>query len=108
STGAAWARMPVASEADVDRAVEAAHRALRSDPWRRMTATERGKLLVKLGDLVAANAASLAQLETRDTGKIIRETRAQIAYVGDYYRYYGGLADKHEGAHVPIDKPDLD
>ncbi|TIU38859.1 MAG: aldehyde dehydrogenase family protein, partial [Mesorhizobium sp.] len=49
STGAAWARMPVASEADVDRAVEAAHRALRSDPWRRMTATERGKLLVKLG-----------------------------------------------------------
>ncbi|WP_027161994.1 aldehyde dehydrogenase [Mesorhizobium sp. WSM1293] len=108
STGAAWARMPAASEADVDRAVEAAHRALRSGPWRRMTATARGKLLVKLGDLVAANAGRLAELETRDTGKIIRETRSQIAYVGDYYRYYGGLADKHEGAHVPIDKPDLD
>jgi aldehyde dehydrogenase (NAD+)/betaine-aldehyde dehydrogenase len=108
STGAAWAKMPAASEADVDRAVEAAHRALHSDPWRRMTATARGKLLVKLGDLVAANAGRLAELETRDTGKIIRETRAQIAYVGDYYRYYGGLADKHEGAYVPIDKPDLD
>ncbi|TGP23470.1 MULTISPECIES: aldehyde dehydrogenase [unclassified Mesorhizobium] len=108
STGAPWAKMPAASEADVDRAVEAAHRALRSGPWRTMTATARGKLLVKLGDLVAANAARLAELETRDTGKIIRETRAQIAYVGDYYRYYGGLADKHEGAHVPIDKADLD
>ncbi|MEI9408159.1 aldehyde dehydrogenase [Mesorhizobium salmacidum] len=108
STGAPWARMPAASEADVDRAVEAAHRALRSGPWTAMTATARGKLLVKLGDLVAANARRLAELETRDTGKIIRETRAQIAYVGDYYRYYGGLADKHEGAHVPIDKADLD
>ncbi|TIO47680.1 MAG: aldehyde dehydrogenase family protein, partial [Mesorhizobium sp.] len=73
-----------------------------------MTATARGKLLVRLGDLVAANAGRLAELETRDTGKIIRETRAQIAYVGDYCRYYGGLADKHEGAHVPIDKADLD
>lgn len=108
STCAPWAKMPAASEADVDRAVEAAHRALRSRPWASMTATARGKLLVRLGDLVAANAGRLAELETRDTGKIIRETRAQIAYVGDYYRYYGGLADKHEGAHVPIDKADLD
>ncbi|RWB52531.1 aldehyde dehydrogenase [Mesorhizobium sp.] len=108
STGAPWAKMPAATEVDVDHAVEAAHRALRSGPWASMTATARGKLLVKLGDLVAANAGRLAELETRDTGKIIRETRAQIAYVGDYYRYYGGLADKHEGAHVPIDKADLD
>ncbi|MET3595570.1 MULTISPECIES: aldehyde dehydrogenase [Mesorhizobium] len=108
STGAPWAKMPAASEADVDRAVKAAHRALRSGPWRTMTASARGKLLVRLGDLVAANAGRLAELETRDTGKIIRETHAQIAYVGDYYRYYGGLADKHEGAHVPIDKADLD
>ncbi|RWL95535.1 aldehyde dehydrogenase [Mesorhizobium sp.] len=108
STGLPWATMPAASVADVDRAVEAAHRALRSGPWAAMTATARGKLLVKLGDLVAANAGRLAELETRDTGKIIRETRAQIAYVGDYYRYYGGLADKHEGAFIPIDKADME
>ncbi|MBZ9819929.1 aldehyde dehydrogenase [Mesorhizobium sp. CA4] len=108
STGLPWATMPAASVADVDRAVEAAHRALRSGPWVSMTATARGKLLVKLGDLVAANAGRLAELETRDTGKIIRETRAQIAYVGDYYRYYGGLADKHEGAFIPIDKADME
>ncbi|TJW11026.1 MAG: aldehyde dehydrogenase [Mesorhizobium sp.] len=108
STGAPWATMPAATAADVDRAVEAAHRALRSGPWASMTATARGKLLVRLGDLVVANAARLAELETRDTGKIIRETRAQIAYVGDYYRYYGGLADKDEGAFVPIDKADME
>jgi acyl-CoA reductase-like NAD-dependent aldehyde dehydrogenase len=108
SIGAPWATMPAASEADVDRAVEAAHRSLRSGPWASMTATARGKLLVRLGDLVVAGADRLAEIETRDTGKIIRETRAQIAYVGDYYRYYGGLADKHEGAHVPIDKADMD
>ncbi|CCV08313.1 gamma-Glu-gamma-aminobutyraldehyde dehydrogenase, NAD(P)H-dependent [Mesorhizobium metallidurans STM 2683] len=108
STGAPWAKMPAASVADVDRAVEAAHHALRSGPWASMTASARGKLLVKLGDLVVANADRLAELETRDTGKIIRETRAQIAYVGDYYRYYGGLADKHEGSFVPIDKADME
>ncbi|TPI11614.1 aldehyde dehydrogenase [Mesorhizobium sp. B4-1-3] len=108
STGLPWATMPAASTADVDRAVEAAHRALWSGPWPAMTATARGKLLVKLGDLVAANAGRLAEIETRDTGKIIRETRAQIAYVGDYYRYYGGLADKNEGAFIPIDKADME
>lgn len=108
STGLPWATMPAASVADVDRAVEAAHRALRSGPWATMTATARGKLLVKLGDLVAANAGRLSELETRDTGKIIRETRAQISYVGDYYRYYGGLADKHEGTFIPIDKADME
>jgi aldehyde dehydrogenase (NAD+)/betaine-aldehyde dehydrogenase len=108
STGAAWATMPAATEADVDRAVEAAHRALSSGPWASMTATARGKLLVRLGDLIAADADRLAEFETRDTGKIIRETRAQIAYVGDFYRYYGGLADKHEGAYIPIDKADME
>ncbi len=54
------------------------------------------------------NAQALAEVETRDTGKIIRETSAQIAYVADYYAYYGGLADKIEGAHLPIDKPDME
>ncbi|MER9228634.1 aldehyde dehydrogenase [Mesorhizobium sp. M0437] len=108
STGAPWAKMPAASSDDVDRAVEAAHRALGSGTWPAMTATARGKLLVRLGDLVVANADRLAELETRDTGKIIRETRAQIAYVGNYYRYYGGLADKHEGSFVPIDKADME
>ncbi|EMS99494.1 aldehyde dehydrogenase [Agrobacterium tumefaciens str. Cherry 2E-2-2] len=109
ASGTAWAEMPESRDADVGRAVEAAHRALYEDAgWPKLTATQRGKLLYRLADLVAENAKTLAELETRDTGKIIRETSAQIAYVADYYRYYAGLADKIEGAYLPIDKPDMD
>ena len=108
ATGEAWALMPRAGTDDVNRAVEAAQRALWSDEWREMTATARGKLLYRLADLVSENAGELAELETRDTGKIIRETSAQIAYVAEYYRYYAGLADKIQGAHLPIDKPDME
>ncbi|MEZ5752123.1 MAG: aldehyde dehydrogenase [Paracoccaceae bacterium] len=108
ATGVAWARMPLAGAEDVDRAVRAAHRAFTQGAWPAMTATARGKLLYRLADLVQAAAPRLAALETRDTGKIIRETSAQIAYVAEYYRYYAGLADKIEGAHLPIDKPDME
>jgi aldehyde dehydrogenase (NAD+)/betaine-aldehyde dehydrogenase len=108
STARAWAVMPAASEADTDRAVRAAHRALSDPAWANLTAAQRGKLLYKLGDLLAAHAPRLAELETRDTGKIIRETRAQIGYIAEFYRYFGGLADKVEGAHLPIDKPDME
>ena len=108
ATGQPWATMPMADAADVDRAVKAAHRAFVSGAWPTLTATARGKLLHRLADLVQAAAPRLAALETRDTGKIIRETSAQIAYVAEYYRYYAGLADKIEGAHLPIDKTDME
>ena len=108
SSGTTWATMPDASAADVDRAVKAAHRMLSNRVWSGLTASQRGKLLFRLADLVAANAQILAKLETRDTGKIIRETSAQIAYVAEYYRYFAGLADKVQGAHLPIDKPDME
>ncbi|WP_341485739.1 aldehyde dehydrogenase [Thioclava sp. GXIMD4215] len=108
STGQPWALMPEARACDVNRAVEAAHRAFLAPEWAGMTASARGKLLLRLADLIAGNAQVLAELETRDTGKILRETRAQIAYVAEYYRYYAGLADKIEGAHLPIDKPDME
>ncbi|WP_431323359.1 aldehyde dehydrogenase [Rhizobium sp. YTU87027] len=108
ATGEPWAIMPEAREPEVDRAVEAAHRALTEGSWSAMTATQRGQLLYRLADLVAENAKFLAEIETRDTGKIIRETSSQIAYVANYYRYYAGLADKIEGSFLPIDKPDMD
>ena len=73
-----------------------------------MTATARGKLLYKLAELVARDASIIAELETRDTGKVIRETKAVTGYVAEYYRYFAGLADKIEGATFPIDKPDLE
>lgn len=108
ASGQPWAQMAEAREDEVNRAVLAADRAFRSGPWPKMTASARGKLLMKLADLVQAAAPRLAMLETRDTGKIIRETSAQIAYVAEYYRYYAGIADKIEGAHLPIDKPDME
>lgn len=105
ATAQPWAQMAEAREDQVNAAVMAAHRAF--GPWSKTTATSRGKLLYKLADLVQAAAPKLAAIETRDTGKIIRETSAQIAYVAEYYRYYAGLADKIEGAYLPIDKPDM-
>ncbi|MEI3856314.1 MULTISPECIES: aldehyde dehydrogenase [unclassified Ensifer] len=108
ASGEVWASMPEARDDDVDRAVRAAEQALWGGAWPAMTASARGKLLYKLADLVQENAQRLAELETRDTGKIIRETSAQIAYVAEYYRYYAGLADKIEGATLAIDKSDMD
>lgn len=108
ATGQVWAQMPDAGEVGVEQAVAAAEQAFLGDDWAGMTATARGKLLSRLADLIADNAQRLAELETRDTGKIIRETSAQIAYVAEYYRYYAGLADKIEGATLPIDKPDME
>ncbi|MGE3231242.1 MAG: aldehyde dehydrogenase [Hyphomicrobium sp.] len=106
ATGEPWATMPEASAADVDRAVEAAQRAFEG-PWRRTTATERGRYLRKLADLVAANAEALGRIETTDTGKLFKETRWQANYVADYYQFFAGLADKISGETLPIDKPDM-
>jgi aldehyde dehydrogenase (NAD+)/betaine-aldehyde dehydrogenase len=107
ATGQTWARMPAASAADVDRAVAAAKRALDEGPWPEMTASARGRLLWRLGDLLAARAGEFATLETRDTGKVIRETGGQATYVAQFYHYFAGLADKLEGHTLPIDKPDM-
>ncbi len=108
STGAVWAVMPKASAADTDRAVRAAHAAFSAGPWPSLTATARGKLLYKLADLIARDASIIAELETRDTGKVIRETKAVTGYVAEFYRYFAGLADKIEGATLPIDKLDME
>lgn len=107
ATGDVWAQMPEARRDEVNRAVNAASRALNDAAWAGLTASARGKLLHKLAALVEQAAPRLAEIETNDTGKIIRETSSQIAYVADYYRYYAGIADKIEGSHIPVDKPDM-
>ncbi len=107
ATGQNWATFDCASSADVDRAVGAAKRALSDPAWRDISQTARGKLLYKLADLIEENAEQLGMAETNDSGKLLAETATQTRYVGDYYRYFAGLADKIEGSVLPIDKPDM-
>lgn len=104
-TAKPWCLIPRARAADAERAAEAAHRAFTSGDWPRLNATQRGQLMRKLGDLIAANADHLARIEVQDNGKLISEMAAQLNYVPQWYYYFGGLADKIEGAVIPIDKP---
>jgi acyl-CoA reductase-like NAD-dependent aldehyde dehydrogenase len=90
----------------VDRAVRAAHRAFTAGEWRTMTASRRGALLRRLGDLITEHSAALAETEVRDNGKLYAEMSAQTAYMAQWYHYFGGLADKVEGSVIPTDKPD--
>lgn len=103
-TGKPWALIAQGDATDADRAVQAAHRAFTQGPWSTFTATQRGGLLHKLGDLVSRDAKKLAELEVRDNGKLIAEMQAQCSYVPQWYYYFGGLADKIQGAVIPLDK----
>ena len=105
-TGRPWARVARGNAADVERAVAAARRAFTSGEWPKLTASRRGALLRRLGDLIAEKAKFLAEIEVRDNGKLYAEMSAQTAYMAQWYYYYAGLADKIEGAVIPIDKPD--
>lgn len=103
-TGKTWAEVARGTEADVDRAVQAADAAFRSGPWSEMTATQRGALLRKLGDLIARDAERLAEFEVQDNGKLLAEMGAQLKYLPQWFYYFGGLADKIEGTVIPLDK----
>ena len=107
ATEEAWAVIPEAGANDVDRAVQAAHRAFSEGPWVNMTATERGKLLHRLAEVLAEHSESLGRVETTDTGKLLKETQWQARYIADYFKYYAGLADKVHGETLPIDKPNM-
>jgi acyl-CoA reductase-like NAD-dependent aldehyde dehydrogenase len=103
-TGKPWSLVPKGTAADVERAVEAAHRAFTTGDWPKLTASQRGALLRRLGDLIARDAERLGALEVRDNGKLFAEMGGQLRYLPQWYYYFGGLADKIEGAVIPIDK----
>jgi aldehyde dehydrogenase (NAD+) len=103
-TGEVWAKIPRGDHQDVDAAVQAAHAAMTSGPWAEMTATQRGALMRKLGDLIARDAAKLAATEVRDNGKLLAEMLGQLNYIPQYFHYFGGMADKIQGATLPLDK----
>ena len=84
ANGQVWSKVPEATESDVNEAVSAAHRAFTTGPWSKMTPTERGKCLRKLGDLLAEKSEPLGRTESVDTGKMLKETRWQAKYIAEF------------------------
>ncbi|HSV45603.1 MAG TPA: aldehyde dehydrogenase family protein, partial [Ramlibacter sp.] len=96
------ASVAMAGREDIDRAVAAAQRAF--PKWSRMAAADRGRILLKLADLIEANAEELARLESLDTGHPIRDSRMlDVPRTAACYRYFGGMADKLQGETIPVE-----
>lgn len=96
------ADVALAGKADVDKAVAAATRAFPA--WSRMAAADRGRILLRLADLIEAHAEELAQLESLDTGHPIRDSRAlDVPRTAACFRYFGGMADKFQGETIPVE-----
>jgi phenylacetaldehyde dehydrogenase len=106
ATGEVMAHIAEGDREDINRAVTAARTAFEKGPWRRMTASERGKLIWKLGDLLEENLEEFAELESLDNGKPLTVARvADVPLAADLFRYMAGWATKIEGNTIPISVP---
>jgi len=103
-TGEPWASVPDGDARDADAAVRAAE-AAQTGAWGAATGFERARLMHRLADIVERDAAELAELETRDNGKLLREMRGQMDYLPAWLRYFAGIADKLQGDVIPSDRP---
>jgi aldehyde dehydrogenase (NAD+) len=104
STGEEICHVAEADAADVDKAVRAARAAFDQGPWRKTNASERGRLLHRLADLIESHSDELARLETLDSGKPLSTAKAvDVAKSAACYRYFAGWADKVQGKTIPID-----
>src|SRR3569623_1806346 len=104
STEEVWAEVAEADADDVNDAVEAARRALRG-PWGGYSPTKRGELLAKLAALVRRDARRLAEIESRDNGKPLRDTLGEVQRAADWLTFFAGAADKINGQQIPY-RPD--
>ncbi|MDX6236116.1 MAG: phenylacetaldehyde dehydrogenase [Kribbellaceae bacterium] len=106
ATGELLAECAQADEVDIDRAVTAARRAFENGPWPTMTASERGRLIWKLGDLIFEHLEELAELETLDNGKPLSVTRVvDVPLAAELFQYMAGWANKLEGNTIPLSVP---
>ena len=97
------AKVAEAREADIDKAVQAARRAFEEGSWPKMSATDRGRLLRRIADLIQEGRGELARLETMDVGKPIRDSsRVDLPLVVDCFEYFAGMADKVMGETIPV------
>ncbi len=107
ATGQPLAEVAEAGPQDVEAAVAAAREAFDQGPWRSMPASDRGRLMWKLADLIEANTQQLAELETLDNGKPLRvSTNGDLSTVVKHFRYYAGWAGKIHGKTIPVSYPD--
>jgi acyl-CoA reductase-like NAD-dependent aldehyde dehydrogenase len=107
ATGQPWCTIARGAAADVDRAVEAAERAFRDASWAGLNVAERARLLRRIAAAFRDAAPTLAELESRDNGKLLRETRRLIGYLPEYFEHYAGLAQRLGGETIELDKADL-
>jgi phenylacetaldehyde dehydrogenase len=103
ATGLTVARVAEGDKADIDAAVRAARRAFESGPWPQMTPSERGKLIWRIGDLIAKHNDELAELESLDNGKPMSVARvADVPLAADIFQYMAGWCTKIEGKTIPL------
>ncbi len=100
--GIAYAQIAAGNAADIDAAVAAARKAHETGAWGRLSAAERGRLLSKMGLIVLDHAEELALIEARDTGKPMKQARADVQACARYFEFYGGAADKFHGETIPF------
>jgi len=106
ATDTVIARVAQGDREDIDAAVIAARAALETGPWSKLTASQRGRLIWKIGDLIETHADELAQLETLDNGKPVGVAKAaDVALAADMFRYMAGWATKIEGNTIPLNVP---
>ena len=108
ATNRTVARVASGTREDVDAAVEAARRAFESPEWREQDPSKRGRLLFLLGQQIRDRFEELARLESLNVGKPLREAKGDVAYVYKLFEYYAGIADKIEGATIPVPGSRLD
>ena len=102
ATGVVLTEVAEAGAAEVDAAVKAARRAFESKEWRNLDATDRGRLLWRIGDAIEARGAELTRLEVLNTGKPLREAQIDIRETVDAFRYYAGWTTKLQGDTIPV------
>jgi len=106
ATGEVLANIAEGDREDINNAVTAARKAFESGAWPRMSASERGRLIWKLADLVEAHVEEFAMLESLDNGKPLAIARAaDVPLAVDLFRYMAGWATKLEGTTIPISVP---
>lgn len=106
--GKAFATVAEAGTTDVSHAVEVAHKAFEGGPWPKLSATERGRILLRASMLVRERAEALATLEARNAGKPITDARGEIGLVANVLEYWGGAANKIAGETLPVQDAGLE